>query len=127
AATWLRNPHPANIPRAVGSVEQRTAKRRQECTEVRAHLLDAPSGPDRAPRGSVPLPRTRQSSCHGSPPPPSSSLAGIRRACFSTLAPHTGQRVRVGPSLCRERPLAGCRLSRETSLVGLPVRWPWSP
>src|SRR5205814_789146 len=40
---------------------------------------------------------------------------------------HTGQRVRVGPSLYRERPLAGCRLSRETILVGLPVRWPWSP
>jgi hypothetical protein len=29
--------------------------------------------------------------------------------------------------VCRERPLAGCRLSRETDAVGLPVRWPWSP
>jgi len=56
-----------------------------------------------------------------------SSPAGCLRAWFSTSAPHTGQRVRVGPSLCRERPLAGCRLSRETNPVGLRVRWPWSP
>ena len=34
---------------------------------------------------------------------------------------------RVGPSLSRERPLAGCRLSRETGPVGLLVHWPWSP
>ena len=47
--------------------------------------------------------------------------------CVSTSAPHTGQRVRVGPSLRRERPLAGCRLSRETGSVGLLVHWPWSP
>ena len=126
AATWLRNPHPANHPRAIGSVEQgdaaRAEARRDACAPRRC------SGrPDREPRGSVPLPQTRQSGFHRSPPPPSSSPAGSLQACFSTSAPHTGQRVRVGPSLCRERPLAGCRLSRETGLVGLPVHWPWSP
>jgi hypothetical protein len=46
---------------------------------------------------------------------------------FSTSAPHTGLGVRVGPAQSRERPLAGCRLSRETDSVGLPVHWPWSP
>ena len=55
-------------------------------------------------------------------------IAGrVTSGVFSTSAPHTGQRVRVGPSLRRERPLAGCRLSRETDSVGLPVHWPWSP
>ena len=75
----------------------------------------------------MPLPQTPVSGFHRSPPPPSSSLAGSLRVCVSTSAPHTGQRVRVGPSLRRERPLAGCRLSRETGSVGLLVYWPWSP
>jgi hypothetical protein len=92
-----------------------------------AHLVDTPSVWTGRPAVGMPLPQTHISGFHGSSPPPSSSPAGCLRACFSTLAPPAGQRVRVGPSLCRERPLAGCRLSRETGLVGLPVRWPWSP
>ena len=55
-----------------------------------------------------------------------SSPAGVLRACSSTSAPPTGQR-RVGPPPYRPRPLAGCRLSRETGPSGLPVCWPWSP
>src|SRR5439155_2984198 len=41
AAPCLRNPHPANHPRAIGSVEQSRTKRRQEVTEVLAHFVDA--------------------------------------------------------------------------------------
>src|SRR5712691_6023483 len=83
--------------------------------------------PDQAHRGCVPLPQTPVSDFPRSPPPPSSSLAGSLRVWFSTSAPYTGHGVRVGPSVHRERPLAGCRLSRETGPVGLRVHWPWSP
>src|SRR5712691_2894163 len=43
AASWLRNPDPANHPRAIGSVEQVTAKHRKKLVEMLAHLVDAPS------------------------------------------------------------------------------------
>ena len=91
-----------------------------------AHLVDAPSIRTRS--AAVP--------CHFRERPSQVFIARHllhrhRRqgppGVFPTSAPHTGQRVRVGPSLRRERPLAGCRLSRETDPVGLPVHWPWSP
>src|SRR6266851_570226 len=41
AASWLRNPDPANHPRAIGSVEQVTAKHRKKLVEMLAHLVDA--------------------------------------------------------------------------------------
>src|SRR5216683_2901105 len=43
AASWLRNPDPANHPRAIGSVEQVTAKHRKKLVKMLAHLVDAPS------------------------------------------------------------------------------------
>jgi hypothetical protein len=36
AATRLRNPHPANHPRAIGPVEQSTTKRRKKLPEVKS-------------------------------------------------------------------------------------------
>jgi hypothetical protein len=35
--------------------------------------------------------------------------------------------MRTDPHPLRRRPLAGCRLSRETVQAVLPVGWPWSP
>ena len=41
ATAWLRNPHPANHPRAIGSRQQAAAKHWQELAEMRTHLVDA--------------------------------------------------------------------------------------
>jgi site-specific DNA recombinase len=41
AASCLRNPHPANHPRAIGSVKQGTTKHRKELAQVLSHLVDA--------------------------------------------------------------------------------------
>src|SRR5713101_5160273 len=49
AASWLRNPDPANHPRAIGSVEQVTAKHWEKLVEMLAHLVDAPSIRTRSP------------------------------------------------------------------------------
>jgi hypothetical protein len=58
-------------------------------------------------------------------PPPSSLLARSSLPRSPTSAPRSAQ-VRVGPHPLGRRPLSGCRLSRKTIRVALPLRWPWS-
>ncbi len=59
-------------------------------------------------------------------PHASSSPARHSFSCFATSAPRAVE-AQIGPRPLRRRPLAGCRLSRETIQVVLPVGWPWSP
>ena len=125
-AARLRNPHAADVPRSVAAVEQLAAQHQQDLVELLAHLVDAL--PVRTRRALVRrdlLERFSQIllTCH--------LLHRHRRqcpllSCSATSAPRAVQ-TRTGPYPFRRRPLAGCRLSRQTFQVGLPVRWPWSP